>query len=58
MNPDRGYAAGDRISAGIIAGVLITVAALMIDIATNGRISAIFSSSPVEQAERITREHA
>lgn len=51
-----GYAPGDRISAGIIGGALLFVAVLLLDIASNGRISARFGGSPVDEAERITRE--
>lgn len=51
-----GYAPGDRISAGIIGAMLMFVGVILLDIASNGRISARFGGSPVDEAERITRE--
>ena len=56
--PAQGYETRDRISAAVISVVLLGVALLMADIATNGRFTRTFNRGPVEQAEAITREHA
>lgn len=52
----QGYAPGDRITAGIIGAALIFTAVLMTDIASNGKLLSRFGGSPVDEAERITRE--
>jgi hypothetical protein len=52
----QGYKPGDRITAGIIGAALFFVGALMIDIASNGRLSRRLGGSPADEAERITRE--
>ena len=56
--PAPGYAPGERITAGISGVVLLLVVLVMFDIATNGRLLAALGGSPVEEAERITREAA
>lgn len=50
------YAPGDRISAAVCSVILFAVGVLLADIATNGRLLRHFTASPVDEAERITRE--
>lgn len=58
--PDRpdGYAPGERITAGFSALLLLFVGVILLDIASNGRLLSPFGGSPVDEAERITREAA
>ncbi len=50
------YAPGDRISAAVCSVILLAVGVLLADIAANGRVLRRFTASPVDEAERITRE--
>lgn len=50
------YPASARILAGAFAGVLLLLAAVMIDVASDGRLLGRLGRSPADEAERIAKE--